>query len=134
MVGFAIGMAELERSGFRPPLLPCSGRPLAGARSCWELLENTSYPPCLGGPAVPGTYEMQSKCLGQMDEYLGGCRGPFWLGNSQKGSQMLWFHSVQQVTRHLLSLRTHVPGWVGTRAQRRQRQGFPGCGHEGAVS
>lgn len=62
---------------------PSRSKELLGASRRYKL------PSLFGGPAVPSTYEMQSKCLGQMDEYLGGCRGPFWLGNSQRGSQML---------------------------------------------
>lgn len=52
--------------------------------------------------------------------------GPSGSGTPRGAARCLWFHSVQQVTRHPLSLRNHAPGWVGTRAQRQQRQGSVG--------
>lgn len=60
-------LVELDRSEVHP-LLP----------ACSELL-----PSLFGDPTVSSTWR---KWLGQMNEYLGGHRGPFWLGNSQRGS------------------------------------------------
>lgn len=105
------------------------GKELLGASPRHKL------PSLVGDLTVPSMQKMLSKCLGQMNEHLGGHRGPFWLGNSERQrGRCLWFCLMQQIT-HLLSARSCATCWVGSQGFKDSNsEELRGCGHEGVVS